>query len=129
MSGPVPERVRVTGPPRRRTPGLAQAPRRSEIDAETRLGEVYMASLLREQLRLAVGTLVTLAVGLGSLPLLFHLAPHLAGVRLLGVPLPWLLLGVLVYPFLVLLGWAYVRAAERNERDFVDLVDVVEEPS
>lgn len=86
-----------------------------------------MASLLREQLRLAVGTLLALAAGLGSLPLLFHLAPHLAAVRLLGVPLAWLLIGVLVYPFLLLLGWVFIRAAERNERDFVDLVDVSED--
>ena len=47
-------------------------------------------------------------------------------MRVLGVPLPWLLLGVVVYPFLVLLGWLYVRRAERNERDFADLVGEVD---
>ena len=45
----------------------------------------------------------------GTLPLAFHLWPELAGVQLLGVPLPWWLLGVLVYPTLLVLGWAYVR--------------------
>jgi hypothetical protein len=40
----------------------------------------------------------------------------------LDVPLPWWLLGVLVYPFLLALAWIYVRRAERNERDFRDLV-------
>lgn len=85
-----------------------------------------MGSLLREQLRLAVLILLALTTGVGSLPLLFHLAPDLAALRVLGVPLPWLLLGVAVYPFLVLLGWLYVRAAERNEHDFADLVETRE---
>jgi hypothetical protein len=123
-----PERVRVTGPPRRGTARRGSTPRTGEIDAETELGEIYMGSLLREQLRLAGAVLVTLFVTVGSLPLVFHLAPELSRERVLGVPVPWLLLGVLVYPFLVLLGWLYVRAAERNERDFAHLVETVERP-
>ncbi|MDN4171930.1 hypothetical protein QWY28_03135 [Nocardioides sp. SOB77] len=117
------ERVRVTGPARRRTPGA----RTRDIEAETRLGEVYMGSLLREQLWLAVRVLVVLAVVVGSLPLAFHVWPGLTGVRLLGAPLPWVLLGVAVYPFLVLLGWHYVRRAERNEADFLELMSEVRE--
>jgi hypothetical protein len=113
-----PERVRVTGPPRRRTP----AARTTDIDAETRLGDMYMGSLLREQLRLALGVLAVLALTVGVLPLLFHLVPRLSGVGVLGLPLGWLLLGVAVYPWLLALGWAYVRRAERNEDDFAELV-------
>ncbi len=100
--------------------------RTRDIDAETRLGGIFMGSLLREQLRLAVRILLALAGTVGLLPLLFHLAPGLAGARILGMPLPWLLLGVVVYPFLVTLGWLYVRRAERNERDFADLMGEVE---
>lgn len=111
-------RVRVSGPPRRRT----QSARTRDIDAETRLGGMYMGSLLREQLRLAARVLALLTLGVGLLPLLFHLAPGLAGVRVLGLPLGWLLLGVAAYPFLFGLGWFYVRRAERNERDFADLM-------
>ena len=122
MTGPAPERVRVTGPPRRRTP----AARTTDIDAETRLGGVYMGSLLREQLRLAIGVLAVLALTVGLLPLLFHVAPGLSDVHLLGLPLGWLLLGVAVYPWLLVLGWAYVRRAERNEDDFAELVSEVE---
>jgi hypothetical protein len=29
---------------------------------------------------------------------------------------------VIAYPFLVVVGWAYVRLAERNEQDFVAVV-------
>lgn len=125
MTERTPERVRVTGPSRRRT-GRRPLPRGHQIDAETRLGEIYLGSLLREQLRLAALSLLALAVAVGSLPLVFWLAPGLAEVRLWGLPLPWVLLGVAVYPFLVLVGWRYVRAAERNEDDFVDLVETVE---
>ena len=120
MSQHPPERVRVSGPVRRRS---SRPPTREEIDAGTRLGGVYITSLLREQLRLAGRVLAALALGVGSLPLVFHLWPGLADVDLFGVPLPWLLLGILVHPFLLLLGRYYVRRAEANERDFADLVD------
>ncbi len=121
-----PQRIRVTGPPRRAP--RRSAPRAREIDAETRLGEIFMGSLLREQLRLALRTLVLLAIGVGSLPFVFHLAPSLTEVTVAGLPLSWLLLGVLVYPYLLLLGWLYVRAAERNEREFAALLDTTDRP-
>ena len=44
---------------------------------------------------------------------------------MLGMPLSWLVLGMLVYPLLVLLGWIYIRRAERNERDFAELLSEV----
>ena len=121
MNEQPPPRVRVTGPPR---PAVRRPlPRAREIDEETRLGEIFMGSLLREQLRLALATLALLALGVGSLPLVFHLAPDLADVRFAGMPVPWVLLAFAVYPFLFLLAWRYVRVAERNERDFTALMD------
>jgi len=115
------ERVRVTGPPRHAAAGRA-ASRLGDVHEQTALGDLYLRSLLRAQLGLAVRLLALLAVTLGVLPLAFHLAPSLAGVRPLGIALPWLLLGVLVHPLLLLLAWRYVRSAERNERVFADLV-------
>ncbi len=113
-----PPRVRVTGPDRRARPGK----RVRDIDEETPLGGVYLGSLLREQLGLAARILGLLAVTVGGLPLLFQLAPGLADVRLAGIPVSWLVLGGLVYPWLVFLGWRYVRQAERNERHFAELM-------
>jgi hypothetical protein len=124
MSEQPPPRVRVTGPPRRRADVVRSTGTR-EIDAETALGEVFMRSLLREQLLLAVRVLVGLALSLGLLPVLFHLVPSLGDVHVGSMPLAWLLLGVLTYPWLVLLGWFYVRRSEANERDFADLVGSV----
>ena len=42
------------------------------------------------------------------------IAEVLAGVQIL--------LGVASFPFLIAVGWAYVRLAERNEQEFTDLV-------
>lgn len=93
-----------------------------EIDEQTGLGEVYMRSLLRSQLRLGLSVLAATAVLLGGLPLLFVLAPSVAGAQVLGLPLAWLLLGVLAYPVLWLAARYYVRHAERNEADFTDVL-------
>jgi uncharacterized protein DUF485 len=116
------ERVRVTHP---RTSGARPRPRtvRAEIDAQTDLGEVYMSSLLRTMLRLACAVLLVVAVVVAGLPLLFALAPELAEVEVVGMPLPWVLLALLVYPFLFGVGWLYVRRAEHHEHAFTDVVD------
>jgi hypothetical protein len=119
---PPPRRVRVTSP---RTGATRQrrVTGRSEIDAQTDIGEIYMTSLLRSQLRLALLVLGAVGVLLAGLPLFFHLLPGLVRLRVLGMPLPWLLLAFAVYPFLLATGWVYVRAAERNESDFADVVE------
>jgi hypothetical protein len=124
MSQTRPARVRVTGPPRRTH---APRARTGDIDEQTALGDVYLGSLLREQLLLAARILGFLALSVGSLPLLFHLFPGLGELDILGLPLAWLLLGVLAYPWLLLLGLRFVRAAERNERDFAVLLQVHED--
>ena len=117
--GARPARVRVTGRSRR-----APRPRSvvSEIDAQTELGEVYVRSLVRSQLRLALGITALLALTVGLLPVLFAGSETLRRTTVLGVPLPWWLLGAMVYPYLVLLARVYVVRAERNERAFRDLV-------
>ena len=117
-----PRRVRVTSP-RTGAARLQRLTAASEIDAQTRLGEIYMSSLLRAQLRLAAAVLVTVTILVAGLPLLFLLFPSLVRTQVLGMPLPWVLLGFAVYPFLVVLAWVYVRTAERNERDFADVVE------
>jgi hypothetical protein len=94
-----------------------------EIDDQTHLGEIYMHALLRSQLRLGLTVCGVVAVVLGGLPLLFAVEPALRTVRVVGIPLPWLLLGVLVYPALIGEAWVYTRLAERNERDFTELVE------
>ena len=120
--GPPPQRVRVTSP-RTGARRERRLPATSEIDAQTRIGEIYMTSLLRAQLRLAATVLGALTVLVAGLPLAFALLPGAQDIVVLGMPLPWVLLAFAVYPLLVLLGWLFVRAAERNERDFADVVE------
>lgn len=115
-------RVVVTSP-RTRAATRPRYPVTREINEQTGLGEVYMRSLMRAQLRLAALVCVMLTCVVGGLPALFMLAPGLKKLHLLGIPLPWVLLAGLIYPMFVACAWWYIRQAERTERDFSDLVD------
>lgn len=119
---PVPQRVVVTSPRTRATRGLPRAGVR-DLAEQTRVGELQLASIVRAQLRLALIVVSGVAIVIGGLPLLFAAAPELRSVRVLGLALPWLLLGVVVYPLMVLAGWLYVRCAERADKTFAHLVD------
>ncbi|MFB9234548.1 hypothetical protein ACFFWC_03185 [Plantactinospora siamensis] len=104
---------------RRSTP---RAPIRTELAQGTQIGDALVRGLVRAQLALAVRLSLVVVIGLGGLPLLFAIAPTVGRVTLFGVKLPWLLLGVAAYPFLLGVGWLHVHWAERNEQDFTDLV-------
>ncbi|PZM96604.1 MAG: hypothetical protein DIU79_04675 [Actinobacteria bacterium] len=95
---------------------------RRELAEQTRVGEALVRGLVRAQLALAVRLSVVVAIGLGGLPLLFAVAPPVGTAKVFGINLPWLLLGVAAYPFLVGIGWIFVKLAERNEQDFAALV-------
>lgn len=115
-------RVVVTGPRTKAVPGAAQRGV-LDLDEQTTIGEVYLRSLMRAQLRLAVTVCVAVVLVGGGLPLLFAMWPQARSTRLVGLELPWLALGFLAYPALVAGGWVYVHAAERTERNFVALVE------
>ncbi len=114
--------MRVTSPrtaaARTRTTSIA-----SEIDEQTTLGEVYITSLMRSQLRLALGVAAVLAATLGALPLVLHAWPAIGRADVLDVPLPWVLLTLVAFAEIIGLGRVYVRLAERNEESFSDLLD------
>jgi hypothetical protein len=116
-----PRRVRVTSP---RT-SAARRPVTTgarEIDEQTRLGEVYMHTLVQSQLRLTLAVIGGVVLVLGSIPLLFWLVPPTRTLSVLGLPLPWVLLGVLVYPVVYVAARIYVRNAERIEAEFTEFV-------
>jgi hypothetical protein len=95
---------------------------RADLAEQTPLGEALVKGLVRAQLALALRLSLVVVTGLGALPLLFAVAPTVGEAKVLGVSLPWLLLGVASFPFLVGVGWAYVRWAERNEQDFTAVI-------
>jgi len=100
----------------------AADPARADLAEQTSVGEALVKGLVRAQLALALRLWLVVVTGLGGLPLLFAVAPEVGTVKVLGVNLPWLLLGVLSFPFLFGVGWAYVRWAERNEQDFTAVI-------
>lgn len=118
------------GPARRTRVVLADVSRRrhdpdrtrTELAEQTQVGDTLVRGLVRAQLALALRLSLVVAIGLGALPLLFAVAPAVGTAKLFGVSLPWLLLGVVAFPFLVGVGWTYVHLAERNEQDFTSLV-------
>ncbi|PRY59485.1 hypothetical protein BCF74_10975 [Knoellia remsis] len=120
-SGP-PERVRVTSS--RRTAAAATRSRQlaSELDEQTELGDVLLDGLRRAQLRLGLTVLALMGLALGGFPVLLALVPSTQTMTLAGIPLPWLVLGGLVYPAAWLLARAYVRQSERIETEFAEVV-------
>jgi hypothetical protein len=114
--------VRVTSP-RTSAARTREVSIASEIDDQTSVGEVYISSLMRSQMRLALAVVGVLGLTVGLLPLVFHLAPAVRRLELLGIPVPWLALSVVAFAEIIALGWVYVRQAERNEADFSDLLD------
>lgn len=116
---PHPPRVVITSPQVRAAGSTA----RQDLGEQTRLGDILIRSIIRTQLHLALRLGALIGVLLGALPLLFAYVPAVRRTHVFGLPLPWLLLGVLVYPVLVAGGALYVRQSERNERDFEDFVD------
>lgn len=115
-------RVRVTAP-RQLAPlasGRLQTPREAPDESDS--ARIYVRSLIRTQLRLsmvvACGFLVILAV----FALFLVYGPGVAEIKILGIPLDWLALGVGVYPVIGLSAWLYNRAAARNEARYRDLV-------
>ncbi|KRV47764.1 hypothetical protein AQ490_05150 [Wenjunlia vitaminophila] len=119
---PAPRREVVVGEPLRRRP-VRQLGVRSEIDEQTEVGGAYVRGLMRSQLRAGLCGFGVLALLVGTLPLVFAAVPDGLGPWLSGPALVWLVLGGATYPVLLCLGHWYVRRAERNEQDFVDLVE------
>ena len=121
-----PRRVLVTSP-RTRAPQVVQVVRPwpvvQDIDEQTELGAVYVRSLMRAQLRLALITSLIVLMVVGGLPLLFALVPELSGLRIHGVPVPWLVLALCIQPVWIVTAAWHVRQAERTERDFTEVVE------
>jgi hypothetical protein len=94
-----------------------------ELEEQTSYGEELVRQLIRVQLRAAVWTWCVVVGVFISLPALFFFLPQLSEVTLAGVSLPWLTLGLLPFPLLFGAGYWYNVRAERQERDFVAMVE------
>lgn len=131
-TGPVPlPRVRVTAPQTAASRGglggaigpstgtgstPAVRPQPSEAD------RLFVRSLIRSQLRLAVVCALGFIVSLAVLIVISAL-PALTDASWLGVPLPWLLLGLGAYPVVLGIAVLYRRASRRNESGYSSLAE------
>jgi hypothetical protein len=92
------------------------------IQEPSGVGELLRSNLIGSQLAIALRFAIGAGLTLGLLPLLFAMVPEIGRVEVLGIRLPWLLLGVLVYPFLFGLGLWHTRTAEHLEQNFAETV-------
>ena len=114
-------RVRVTAPRSvSRGPADSSAELRESAE-ESAVGQVFVRSLIRSQLRLALVVAGGFLLILGAFPLLLAAIPGLAQTRIAGIPLDWLLLGAGIYPVTGISAWLYIRSAARNEARYRDL--------
>jgi hypothetical protein len=120
-TSPPPKRVRVVLAERKRARRVVRT--LAEVEEQTGVGEMLVRKLIKEQLTASVWLALVVAVTIGALPLVFAYVPAFGEVSLFGFRLPWLLLGFVAYPFMLLIGWLYVRLADRNEQDFMNAVE------
>lgn len=107
-------------------PQVGRAPSlraRVELAQQTSWGEMLIRDLIRAQLRSALALGLVVLLLLCALPLTFAMVPSFASFTFAGVPMAWLVLGVLPFPLLFGVGLWYNRLAERHERAFVDMIE------
>jgi uncharacterized membrane protein (DUF485 family) len=90
--------------------------------------EEFLSGLMKRQLRLSISCAAAFLLVLLGLPLMNYLVPEFMAQRVGGFTLSWLLLGVLVFPYVwIIAKWFIVRsialenaevetAAEGNKR-------------
>lgn len=115
-----PKRVRVVLSERRRSVKPVRTIK--EVQEDTAVGELLRSNLIGSQLSIALRFAAIAGLVLGVMPLLFALIPEIARIEVLGLRLPWLILGLLIYPFLFGIGWWHTRTAERVEQSFAEYV-------
>ncbi len=71
--------------------------------------ESFLHTLMRRQLKLSIACAATFLVALLGLPLLNYFLPELMATRVFGFTLTWFILGVLFFPFVWIISFAFIR--------------------
>src|SRR4051812_41330196 len=71
--------------------------------------EAFLQSLMRRQLKLSIACASTFLLVLFGLPLLNYLCPDLMATRIFGFTLTWLILGVLMFPFVWIIAYIFIK--------------------
>jgi uncharacterized membrane protein (DUF485 family) len=97
-------------------------PALQEVAEQTTYGEIVLGDLIRRQLALSLSVAGAFLLLLFGLPIFNLLFPQLGALPVLGLPLSWLLLAVLIYPILWVLALYYVTTSRTFEDEFTELV-------
>ncbi|MDQ0708207.1 O-antigen/teichoic acid export membrane protein [Arthrobacter woluwensis] len=118
-------RVRVVAPTgRAQTPVPLRPPSgATRHAAEDDAAHVYLRSLLRTQLRLALVVALGFLLIAATFSVLLVWVPWLRDLSVLGIPFEWLLLGAGLFPVILLSAVLYTRLARRNEERYRDLIE------
>ena len=82
-----------------------------ELEEQTSVGEKLVRDLIKQQLRSAFGLAFAVLIGMCLLPITFYLVPQIGDLKILGIPVPWLVLGLAPFPILYGVGWVFRRQA------------------
>lgn len=115
-----PQRERVVLSQRR---GARMVRTRVEVAEQTEFGEHLVRGLVRAQLGLALRIGLAVVLLFVAIPFIGLATDGFTRASLLGIPVNWLVLGLLPYPVLYLAGRLYIRHAEQAERDFIRIAD------
>jgi uncharacterized membrane protein (DUF485 family) len=83
---------------------------------------VHSESCVHRQLRLSISCAATFLVAVLGMPLLNYFAPDLMATRVGGFTLSWLILGVLFFPFVWIISYAFIKRSIALEQDEVNFV-------
>ena len=84
--------------------------------------EEFLHLLKRRQLKLSITCAATFLVALLGLPLLNYFFPEAMARRVFGFTLTWFILGVLFFPFVWVIAWAFIRRSIALEEAEVRVV-------
>ena len=82
----------------------ARPPEKPDIHSEA-----FLHTLMRRQLRLSIACAAAFLVALLGLPLVNYFLPELMATRVLGFTLTWFLLGVMFFPLVWIIAWAFIH--------------------
>lgn len=107
--------MRVTAP---RTPGRRPLPPNAGAGDPS---AVYVRSLIRSQLRVALVAAGAFGLLLAATAATLAFVPEVRAATAGGIPIVWIVLGVAVYPVVLLVAMLFVRAVDRNEEHYRSL--------
>lgn len=85
------------------------------------VGVIYLRTLIRAQLRLAIACCVGFVATMTTAAVLIATMPTLHDTYVFGVPWSWALQAYGMYPLIFLFAVIYVRSAARNEHRYRSL--------